>query len=152
MASMWKKLMKNVDLDEQTSFLDHVYLGCSQRECKPQEIIIEECTKVFESFISAGTVEKLPRCRKASDMKRHARNCVERCCELTNKKDRAVLHSPCLDDYQFKQKELESMGEVSHVRSQIVLSCLYLARIGRPDILWAINKTSSIRRKMDESM
>ena len=36
-----KKLMKNVDLDETTSFLDHVYLGCTQRECKPNEIIIE---------------------------------------------------------------------------------------------------------------
>ena len=30
MAPMWKKLMKDVDLDEPTSFLDHVYLGCTQ--------------------------------------------------------------------------------------------------------------------------
>ena len=37
LAPMWKKLMKNVDLDEPTSFLDHVYLGCTQRECKPKE-------------------------------------------------------------------------------------------------------------------
>ena len=28
LAPMWKKLIKNVDLDEPTSFLDHVYLGC----------------------------------------------------------------------------------------------------------------------------
>ena len=28
LAPMWKKLMKNVDGDELTSFLDHVYLGC----------------------------------------------------------------------------------------------------------------------------
>ena len=33
--------MKNVDLDELTSFLDHVYLGCTQHECKPNEIIID---------------------------------------------------------------------------------------------------------------
>ena len=33
MAPMWKKLMEFVDLDEPTSFLDHVYLGCTQREC-----------------------------------------------------------------------------------------------------------------------
>ena len=32
MAPMRKKMMKNVDLDEPTLFLDHVYLGCSQRE------------------------------------------------------------------------------------------------------------------------
>ena len=36
------KLMKNVDLDEPTSLLDHVYLGCTQRECKPNETIVEE--------------------------------------------------------------------------------------------------------------
>ena len=29
MSSMWKKLMKNVDLDEPTSCLDHVNLGCT---------------------------------------------------------------------------------------------------------------------------
>ena len=34
--------MKNIDLDEPTSFLDHMYLGCTQRECKPNEIIVEQ--------------------------------------------------------------------------------------------------------------
>ena len=31
---MWKLLMKQVDFGEPTSFLDHVYLGCTQRQCK----------------------------------------------------------------------------------------------------------------------
>ena len=35
---------------------------------------------------------------------------------------------------------MKSVGELSHVCSQIVLKCLYLARIGRPDILWSVNK------------
>ena len=48
--------------------------------------------------------------------------------------------SPCLDDLQFKQEELESVGELSKVGSQIVLKCLYLARIGRPDFLWSVKK------------
>ena len=39
-----------------------------------------------------------------------------------------------------KKEELESVGEFSKVCSQIVLNCLYLARIGRPDILWSVNK------------
>ena len=34
LAPMWKKLMKDVDVEEPTSFLDHVDLGCTQRECK----------------------------------------------------------------------------------------------------------------------
>ena len=54
MAPMWKKLMKNVDLDEPTSFLDHAFLGCTQRECKLNEIIIEQYSEMFEERFSAG--------------------------------------------------------------------------------------------------
>ena len=39
-----------------------------------------------------------------------------------------------------KKRKNESVGEFSTVCSQIVLKCLYLARIGRPDILWPANK------------
>ena len=46
----------------------------------------------------------------------------------------------CLDDHNFKKEELESVGELSKVCSQIVFTCLYLARIGRPDVLWSMNK------------
>ena len=31
---MWKLLNKEIDLGEPTSFLDHVYLGCTQRQCE----------------------------------------------------------------------------------------------------------------------
>ena len=31
---MWKILMKDVDLGEPTLFLDHIYLGCTQRQCE----------------------------------------------------------------------------------------------------------------------
>ena len=58
-APMWKKVMKDVDLNE-TSFLDHVYLGCTQRECKPNDTIIEQYKGMFESRTSAGATEKLP--------------------------------------------------------------------------------------------
>ena len=52
--------LKNVDLDEPTSCLDHEYLGCTQRECKPNEDNIEKYKEMFESCISAGAIEKLP--------------------------------------------------------------------------------------------
>ena len=39
-----------------------------------------------------------------------------------------------------KEEEIGSLGEVSTVCSQIVVKCLYLARFGRPDILWSVNK------------
>ena len=35
---------------------------------------------------------------------------------------------------------MKYVGELSQVCSQIVLKCLYLARIGRLDILWSVNK------------
>ena len=58
MTLMWKKLMQNVDIDEPTSLLDHVYLGCTERECKPNETIVEWYTKMLESRILAGATEK----------------------------------------------------------------------------------------------
>ena len=47
----------------------------------------------------------------------------------------------CIDDHHFqKEEEFRSWGELSKVCSQNVLKYLYLARIGRPDILWSMNK------------
>ena len=40
----------------------------------------------------------------------------------------------------FKEEELKSVRELPKVCSQIVLKCFYLALIGRPDILWSVNK------------
>ena len=42
--------------------------------------------------------------------------------------------------HQFKEEEIGSVGELSTICSQIVLKCLYLVRIGRPDISWTANK------------
>ena len=56
---MWKVLNKEVDLREPTSFLDHVYLGCTQRQCEISKDIVDNYRTMFESRISAGGVEKL---------------------------------------------------------------------------------------------
>ena len=52
--------IKDVDLGEPTSFLDHVNLGCTQRECKINNDIVASYRDKFESRISAGATEKLP--------------------------------------------------------------------------------------------
>ena len=36
---MWNVLNKEVDLGEPTFFLDHVYLGCTQRQCEISKIL-----------------------------------------------------------------------------------------------------------------
>ena len=76
------------------------------------------------------------------DMEGHAKKCVERYCELANRTTQQLykVSASCIDDHHFKEEELKSVGEMSKVCSQIVLKCLYLARIGRPDILWSVNK------------
>ena len=145
---MWKLLNKEVDLGEPTSFLDHVYLGCTQRQCEISKDIVDNYRTMFESRISSGGVEKLPfpqNLRISSwsyDMVGHAKKCVERYCELANKTTQQLykVSTPCIDDHHFKEEETKSVGELSNTCSQIVLKCLYLARIGRPDILWSVSK------------
>ena len=145
---MWKVLNKEVDLGEPTSFLDHVFLGCTQRQCERSKDIVDNYIVMFESRIFAGRTEKLPfpqNLRISSwsyDMEGHAKKCVERYCELANKTTQQLykVSTPCVDDHHFKEEEMKSLGELSQVCSQIVLKCLYFARIGRPDILWSVNK------------
>ena len=147
-APMWKKLMKKLILTYQCQFLI-TYIWDAPNVNANRMIINEEGTQMFESRISAAATEKLPRWEKpqaktvewSHDMEGHARKCVERYCELANEKSGAVIKSfKSLLGWQFKPEEIESVGELSQVCSQIVLKCLYLERCGRPDILWFVNK------------
>ena len=105
---------------------------------------------MYESKISAGATEKLLYSEtldanissRSHDMEGHAMKCVERYCELANKTTQQLykVATLCIDDHQFKEEEMGSVGELSKDWSQMVLKCLYLARIGRPDILWSVNK------------
>ena len=75
-------------------------------------------------------------------MEGHAKKCVDRYCELANNTTQQLhkVSTPCLDDHHFKEEKLKSVGELSKVCSHMVLKCLYLARIGRPDISCSVNK------------
>ena len=128
---IWKVLNKEVDLEEPTSFLDHVYLGCTQRQSEISKDTVDNYRAVFESRISAGRADKLPfpqNLRISSwsyDMAGHAKQCVERYCELANKTTRQLykVSTPCIDDHHFKEEETKSVGELSNTCSQIVLKC-----------------------------
>ena len=93
----WKILMKDVDLGEPTSFLDHVYLGCTQRECQKSKDVVDNYRSMFESRISAVATDKLSETKAARkpdaktisswsrDMEGNAKKCVERYCNFANK-------------------------------------------------------------------
>ena len=103
---------------------------------------------MFESRISAGGTEKLPYSENfrisswSYDMEGHAKKCVERYCELSNKTTQQLfkVSTPCIGDHHFKEQEMKFVGELSQVCSRIVLKCFYFERLGRPDILWSVNK------------
>ena len=47
-----------------------------------------------------------------------------------------------MDDHHFKKEELKSAGKLSKksMLTNFLKKCLYLARSGRPDIRWSVNK------------
>ena len=66
----WKVLMKDFDLGEPTSFLDHVKMGRTQRECQISKDMVDNYRSMFESRISAGAMEKLPGTRVSQNLMR----------------------------------------------------------------------------------
>ena len=79
---MWKVLNTEVDLGEPTSFLDDVYLGCTQRQCEVSTDIVENYRNMFESRISAVATEKNTVLGKSVHLfvvLRNGRSCQEMC-------------------------------------------------------------------------
>ena len=145
--------IKKLIWENQHHFLDDVYLGCTQRQCEISKDIVDNYRTMFESQnFSGGEQKKLTILRKQYSyffmvlwrwlvMQRSVWN------DIVSYQTRRLNNStkylpPCIDDHHFKEEETKSVGELSHVCSQIVLKCLYLARIGRPDIPWSVKKVA----------
>ena len=84
----WRRFFffEKMVIDEPASFLDHVHLGRTQRECKPNETIIWTAHEdVWVTYFSWSN-RKLPWWQKihaqtvawSYDMEGHAQQCVER--------------------------------------------------------------------------
>ena len=116
---MWKVLNKEVDLGEPTSFLNNVYLGCTQRQCEISKDIVDNYRTMFESRISAEWTEKLP----YSENLRISSSSYDIVSWQTGRLNNSTKY------LQSKEEEMKSVGELSQVCSQIVLKCLYLARV-----------------------
>ena len=58
LAPMWKKLMKDVDFEEPTSFLDHVYLGMHSTGMQTKgEKLLDTTTRCLNLVFPAGATE-----------------------------------------------------------------------------------------------
>ena len=121
---------------------------CIQRQCEISKDMVDNNRTMFESRISAGGTEKLPFSENlrffswSYDMEGHAMKCVERYCELANKTTQQLkkVSTPCIDDHHFKRRRIEIRGRTVKSILSNCSECLYLALIGRPDIVWPVNK------------
>ena len=81
---------------------------------------------MFESRFSAGATEKLPGWKAFSSWQ--------------TIRQKVQSFKPLHGWSWLQERGVWISGELSDVCSQIVLKCFFLARIGRPDILWTVNK------------
>ena len=131
---MWKKSIWANQLPWPRLF------GCTLRYCETSKDIVDNYRNMFlqeqkRSYLAQGNLTRTcprgPMTWKV--MQRNAWN------DIANLKNRTTqqlqkVATPCLDDHQFKDEEMGSVGELPKVCSEIVLTCLYLGRIGRRDI------------------
>ena len=54
---MWKVLNKEVDLGEPTSFLDHVFLGCTHRQCEICKDIVDNYRSILNREFPRGELK-----------------------------------------------------------------------------------------------
>ena len=120
---------------------------------------------MFESRISAGAKEKQP--TRASgkpdaetisswsyDMEGHAKKCVERYCELTNKKTQQLhkVATPCMDDHQFREEEIGSVWKNVH---NFHTNCSEVSILGTYWEAWyfmVCEQTCSCAHEMDKKL
>ena len=57
------------------------------------------------------------------------------------------VSTPCIADNEFKPEELVDKGTLGNVAARIVLKVLYIARMARPDLLWAVNSLARMVTK-----
>ena len=129
MALMWKKITKGVAYDEPTSFINHVYLGCTLRQCEPTEGIVERNKEIFESRISAWATEKVPgwdtnQAKTRAwfyDMEGHAEKCVEEIANWQRKRQSSCSKLQVLAwmIITSRKRDLDSVGDLSKVRTQM---------------------------------
>ena len=71
----------------------------------------------------------------------HVKQTVQRYCELAkiNVSTLKEVSTPSIDDHVIPPEDFEKPGVLADECAKIVLKALWPARIGRPEILWAVN-------------
>ena len=151
---------KEVDLGEPTSFLDHVYLGFTQRQCEISKDIVDNYRTMFESRISAGATEKITmpgKCAYFFVVIWHGGPCQEMCGTILwvgKQDDTTTLQSinSMLWWPSFQRRTIEIRGRI--VKSMLS-NCSEILILGTYWKTWysmVSEQTCTIDHKMDKSL
>ena len=146
-------------------FLDHVFVGCTHRECTTSNDIATNYRDMIESRISASAQEKLlvrasgkPDAETISswsyDLEGHAKKCVEIYCELANKTTQQLhkVAPPCMDDHQFKEEKKWVSRRIVY---SLLTNCSQMSVSGSYWETWhfvVCEQTCACDHKMDKSL
>jgi hypothetical protein len=109
----------------------------------PPEFIDEKGTKIL------GRIHKIQRGPKQNvltyDMRAYANGIVDFFCEMTRtvKEKLHAVTTLCLPESNMTDDELAKVGELSAISSRILMRCLWLSRLARPDIAFAVPRLAS---------
>jgi len=166
-APMWKLLGKEIELEDPTEFHGNTYLGCTQAEFEPDHDMMESVGELFKEVTKKASgaerketqtadTTRAPNVTKPSlkppateaslkayhyCMAGHSEQAVERYLELSGKKEASLakVATACIDDHLLQAEDFITKGQLEESAAKIVLKVLYAARMGRPDIYWAVN-------------
>ena len=90
--------------------------------------------------IAAATFKKKVRAWQYK-MKGAAQGCVERYFELSGLKESSLkpVATPNIEDHLLAPEDFETKGILATCCSKAVLKCLYMVRLARPELYWAVN-------------
>ena len=148
--AMFRKLCKhNVDADTQqfgmsdASSRSEAEVEANQKSKKKQNKKDKselESQSTIHSLLANDHAKSKVRAYEYN-MSGHAKQCVERYCELAKVDVKTLkrVGTPCIDDHALSPADFEQKGKLSDCCARIVLKALYLARMNRIDILWSVN-------------
>ena len=142
---------KTIDVERPIPSLDLVYLGMystrgrgrqQNRFMQKSELFRRTLTTEVTSVMSRP-LQGMKRAGKITawiyDMQSRAGTCWETYVEVTGKNAHKLRLVEHIDDHHLSRENIETRRELHETCARTVLTCLYHARIGRPDLLSPVN-------------
>ena len=153
LPKMWKILGARMELDPPTPMIGNTYLGCGQVDATAEPRMVAARSTLFHAANTSAKLgpDEQPQTKAvagatkprgyAYDMKGHVKQSIDRYLELsrTPRASLTKVCTPCIDDHMLQDSDFITEGVLALEAARIVLKSLYVARMGRPDLLWSVN-------------